>query len=205
MQAPYPPPALRAEHVAQARLFANRVDALGSWPKGAHVAELGVAYGGFTDKILRRTEPARFDAFDLFRLHELEKLWNRPTTEIFEGKTQRRFYEDRFADEVASGRLRTFEGDSSAGIAARPPESYDVIYIDGDHSYPGVMKDAEAAIGALKPGGILVFNDYVLYDKTGGRYGVVPVVNALCVEKGWRVFYLALNREMFCDIALVRG
>ena len=204
METPYPPPALHQRHVIGARLYADRLSALESWPRGGRIAEIGVAYGAFTAKVFANTAPSLFDAYDLFNLHERETLWGRPTPEIFDGKTQRKFYEDRFAEPLATGRLRIFEGDGATEIAKRGPNAYDIIYIDANHSYLSVMKDATAAISVISPTGLLVFNDYVLYDRVGAKYGVVAVVNQLCIDHGWRVLYLALNREMFCDIALVR-
>jgi hypothetical protein len=39
-------------------------------------------------------------------------------------------------------------------------EWYDFIYIDGDHTAYGVIKDAVSAFEILKPGGIIAFDDY---------------------------------------------
>jgi len=39
-------------------------------------------------------------------------------------------------------------------------EKYDFIYIDGDHTAYGVLKDAVSAYECLNPGGILAFDDY---------------------------------------------
>lgn len=39
-------------------------------------------------------------------------------------------------------------------------EMYDFIYIDGDHTAYGVIKDAVSAYECLKVGGILAFDDY---------------------------------------------
>lgn len=36
---------------------------------------------------------------------------------------------------------------------------YDVIFIDGDHSYAGVKRDFEACRTLLSPGGLLLFHD----------------------------------------------
>ena len=40
-------------------------------------------------------------------------------------------------------------------------QSYDFIYVDGDHTAYGVMKDATSAYECLKPGGIIAFDDYL--------------------------------------------
>jgi hypothetical protein len=39
-------------------------------------------------------------------------------------------------------------------------EWYDFIYIDGDHTAYGVIKDAVSSFEILKPGGIIAFDDY---------------------------------------------
>lgn len=40
-------------------------------------------------------------------------------------------------------------------------EFYDFIYIDGDHTAVAVFRDASLAWRALKPGGIMAFDDYL--------------------------------------------
>lgn len=41
-----------------------------------------------------------------------------------------------------------------------PIEFFDMVYVDGDHTRDQVAKDAENAHRAVKPGGLLVFDDY---------------------------------------------
>lgn len=172
---------------------------------GGRVAEIGVAYGDFSERLCTVLNPELFDAYDLFRLHELSEIWGRRSAETFQGRSHRAFYEERFAGRIGEGRMRVFEGDSTAGMAERPDAFYDVIYVDGDHAYPGVRRDAEVAQSKLKPHGYLVFNDYIMSDHTANApYGVVQVVNELCVDGDWRVYYFALQAAMFCDICLVR-
>lgn len=202
---PLPLP-LRREHVQGARLYATRDDALEALPTGGRVAEIGVAYGDFSERLCDALSPALFDAYDLFRLHEIEVIWGRRSAETFHGRSHRGFYEERFAERIAAGEMRLFEGDSSTLMAnSCPDQFYEVIYIDGDHSYDGVCRDTQAALAKIKRHGYLVFNDYIMADHTGNApYGVVQVVNKLCVSGDWRVHYLALQAAMFCDICLVR-
>lgn len=200
------PLSLAQEHVEKARIFATREDALATLPRGGKFAEIGVAFGDFSEHVLRTVEPARFDAFDIFRLHEIETIWGRPSVETFRGQTHRQFYQERFAHEVASGRMRIFEGDSSQLMTQQRDELYDIIYIDGDHTLEGVLRDAEVAARKLSKNGYLVFNDYIMADHTSNSpYGIVQVVNWFCANLGWRVHYLALHRMLFCDICLVRS
>ena len=39
-------------------------------------------------------------------------------------------------------------------------DKFDFVYVDGDHTAYGVIKDAVNAFEALKPGGIIAFDDY---------------------------------------------
>jgi predicted O-methyltransferase YrrM len=42
-----------------------------------------------------------------------------------------------------------------------PLESFDFIYIDGSHMAEDVLEDAVLAWRLLKPGGLIIFDDYV--------------------------------------------
>ena len=69
-----------------------------------------------------------------------------------------------------------------------------------------MARDTEVSIRKLKENGVLVFNDYIICDHVAGvAYGVVPVVNDLCVNHGWKVLFFALQRQLFCDIGLYRN
>jgi predicted O-methyltransferase YrrM len=59
-----------------------------------------------------------------------------------------------------------FEGKSYDRLAHLIDEDYwfDFIYIDGSHAAPDVMTDACMAWGMLKPGGIMLFDDYLWTD-----------------------------------------
>ncbi len=108
---------------------------------------------------------------------------------------------ERFADTPS---VECHEGDSSSLLAGFPDAYFDWIYLDAGHAYSAVSADARAAISKLKPNGLLVFNDYVLYSyKEGHFYGVVSLVNELC-EIGWRVEAFCLSPNMHCDIAIRR-
>jgi predicted O-methyltransferase YrrM len=50
---------------------------------------------------------------------------------------------------------------TSDSFFANNREKYDFIYIDGDHTSYGVIKDAVAAYECLNMGGIIAFDDYM--------------------------------------------
>lgn len=53
----------------------------------------------------------------------------------------------------------TYRGHSS-NVINLVPGFFDMVFIDGDHTYPSVKTDIELALKVLSPGGILVFHDY---------------------------------------------
>lgn len=52
---------------------------------------------------------------------------------------------------------------------------YDVIFIDGDHSYEGVKRDFDGSINLINPGGLMVFHDIA----SSGAPGVVQFWNEI--------------------------
>ena len=166
-----------------ARVFASRFDALDTLPRNGVVAEVGTQAGLFAERILLATTPASLHLFDV----EFDTLrQERPAV----------------ADD---SRVTLHLGDSSSELSCCPDASFDWIYIDGDHALDGVRKDTAVAIAKVKPGGILVFNDYTVWSIMElADYGVVPVVNELLVGGEWEMLYLALHPLMYCDVGLKR-
>ena len=202
------PKTLKAEHLDNARLFADRRDLVRSLDRyrGSVVAEVGVAFGDFSQFLIDELAPTKFDAYDYFQLHRSASMWGKPPSETLRDATHREFFEERFSSQIQTGIVQIFEGDSSTYLNGQSGYLYDLIYLDADHTYEGVRKDAAAAIGKLKPDGLLIFNDYIMYDYcVHAPYGVVQVVNELCVEHGWKITHFALESSMFCDIAITRS
>jgi len=73
-------------------------------------------------------------------------------------------YEERFDQNIqlACGekKVRKIKGFSQEILWKLPPSSYDGIYVDGSHDAPDVLEDAVVSFKLLKPGGILIFDDY---------------------------------------------
>lgn len=62
--------------------------------------------------------------------------------------------------------------ESSRTVGERFAEkTFDVVFIDGDHSYEGCLADLRATLPLVKPGGKIIGHDYAPYS--------MPVVNAV--------------------------
>jgi hypothetical protein len=170
--------------------------------KGGIVAEIGVWQGVFSKVLVAKFEPCRFLAFDIFTGHEYEN-WNGFTgRQLFDGLTQRQYYEREMAAFLDVTTI--VEGPSQRTLRNYTDRSFDLVYVDGDHKYDAVKVDTELAAEMAAESGFLVFNDYLLIDHNYEAYGVVPAVNDLIVNHGWCVVGYALNHGLYCDIALQR-
>jgi hypothetical protein len=138
---------------------------------------------------------------DLFTLHEYASLWDRDSAKIFNGRTHAEVYLDRMQN--YRDRMVIRQGDGAEELSKLPDASIDLIYIDGSHSYDNVMRDGDAARKKVKPGGLLIFNDYIIWSHLEKVwYGVIPVVNELVINGGGKVVAFALHPNMYADIAI---
>lgn len=170
-------PGIEQAQVADAKVFAHRVEMLSLHPKGGVVAEVGTLRGDFARSILHCCTPDALHLFDKRFRNLAADVRDHPATQLH-------------------------QGESSTQLALVDDGFFDWIYIDGDHSYEGVTRDIEQAVRTLKPGGTLVFNDYVRWSHaTGVPYGIIPAVNEL-IHGGWHVVGFALSASGYPDIAV---
>lgn len=89
---------------------------------------------------------------------------------------------------VQSGRLTPLKGFSSQILQHDPrvnrPNQFDFIYVDGSHETQDVLMDAVLSFERLKPGGVMIFDDY-------GHADVKIAVDAFltCFATGCIVFH----------------
>lgn len=79
--------------------------------------------------------------------------------------------------------VRIIKSDSSTFLENQPDGSYDIIYIDGDHSYAGVKRDLTRAFEKVKDGGYIMGHDYEMnMQKARNSYdfGVKQAVDEFC-------------------------
>jgi hypothetical protein len=196
---------LRSEHCAGARLFANRYDMIAALnlPRNPVITEVGVAVGDFTAFLIEFLKPSEFNAFDIFRMHEIESFWGVPRQTIIGNLTHIEFYRHRFVN--YEDIMNIYEGDSAHTLPLLTDKSQDLIYIDANHDLDPVRIEAEIASKKIKTDGVIVFNDYIMYDHWAGiNYGVVQAVNELLIKYDWRIVGFSLHSSMFCDIAIRR-
>jgi SAM-dependent methyltransferase len=138
-----------------------------------------VETGRFSAHILQSAKPAALHLFDLT-------------------------FASTQADVLQHSAVTLHEGASAEGLGRLPDDHFDWIYIDGDHSHEGVAADLAVAARKVKPGGLLVFNDFAIIDPDFGRYGVHNVVSDFVATNRWPVRFLALSPDTLYDLAIQR-
>ena len=179
---PSPPsaPDIPQAQLDGARLLTSRVELLRHLPKGGACCELGTQTGNFARQILDICAPQSLDLVDV-------------TFELCR------------ADVLEDPRVGRHEMLTTRFLAAQPEDRFDWIYVDADHAYSAVAADIAAAQSRVKPGGLLIFNDFARMMRPGlGTFGVHQAVCEFAAREGWPVAFLAFQGEALYDIALRR-
>jgi hypothetical protein len=157
------------------------------------VPEVGVAIGDFSEFIIQEIKPSKFVAIDTFEMEKHPIHWGVPQEVLLKGMTHLEFYKKRF--EKYGEVIQIERGLSHERLAQMPDNSFDLIYIDAAHVYENVKTDGELAQRKLKSNGIIIFNDYVMYDPfVKAEYGVMQAVNEIVSNGGWKVKAFALEK-----------
>jgi len=181
---------LPQRHIANTKLVADRTALLDYFPKNAVVAEIGVAEGAFSEKILAVTEPRQLHLID---------VWD---SERF-GDDAMRTVLDRFADAIAAGRVVVHRGRSQDVLGAFDDGTFDWVYLDTSHTYADTLAELELCRLKVKDDGLIAGHDYAAGNiESGLRYGVVEAVNETCVKHGLELAYLSNETRRYLSFAL---
>jgi hypothetical protein len=154
-------------------------------PKGGVYAEIGVFKGEFARDLLRILEPTKLVLIDFFS--------GRTCSGDADGNGVRWTDMNEEYNKIIAWndtRLELQRGDSSTMLNTYPDETFDMIYIDGDHSYGGCKKDLEVAYKKIKRGGWIMGHDYEMNmakARTIYNFGVKRAVDEFCAEKKLRI------------------
>jgi SAM-dependent methyltransferase len=178
--APGASPSLPQPLLDGCRVLESRSEILNRLDKGSVGIEVGTFRGDFAAEMLRRVEPRELHLVDVT-------------------------FANLRADVRDDPRVHLHGGLSVEVLAGFPDGHFDWAYIDGDHSYAAVRADIEAAWSKVRPGGLLIFNDFARYNHPGfGAFGVHKAVCEFVRDRRWPVVFWAFNGEALYDIALRR-
>lgn len=179
------------KYLKNCKLLQYRLDYLPLLPKNMVCAEVGTMRGDFAKVLLKEIEPKELHIIDLFESKDYFQG-------SFTAEEQYKFVEDRFLDEIVSGKVVIKKGYSWDALNDYPDKYFDFIYVDACHSYDAVKKDLKQTALKIKDNGIIAMNDY----KVEPGYGVIEATNEFCVQHNYEFIYYALNGNMFSDVVL---
>jgi len=119
-----------------------------------HYLEIGVFEGRSSVWMLENIlthRTSRLTGIDIFVDHMQDS-----------GETIKKRYLSNIKIAGGETRLTLIVGPSQVELRKLPLNAYDIIYIDGSHLPADVLEDAVLSWRLLKPGGLLIFDDYRL-------------------------------------------
>lgn len=184
---------------------ASRDELIALLPKGGVVAEVGVAFGDFSEVILVRAQPRRLHLIDPWTHQTQEDYAGDPAN--FDQDTFDRNFQDvtaRFAAATEAG-IVTIERGLSIELAPRFPDGFfDWVYIDAMHTRDAVLADLRAFAPKVKPDGFILGHDYANHAEAMAMgFGVVEAVNQFVRESGCPL--VALTNSYYPTYAIAKA
>ena len=176
------------------KILENRNDLLNTMDKNLVVCEIGVFKGDFSKIMLDILSPKELHLIDTFNgmMCSGDKDGNDITwvnldeeylnvTNMF-SNNDNVYIHKGFSTDILNG----FENNY-----------FDMIYIDGDHSYEGVKSDLKLSFSKVKDGGLICGHDYI----SSKFEDVVRAVDEFCDDHNLEIKYLTKDGcPSFCII-----
>lgn len=176
---PYPETRLQECHLKNAELLPDREALLKRMPKGGVVAEVGVAQGAFSRKILDICQPKKLYCIDVW----FDEAAYQETLAVLK-------------PEIEDGIVEILKGDSAEKLLRLQDQELDFVYIDAMHDYKHPKRELEICQAKVKSCGYLMGHDYTIIDAKMDppeRYGVVNAVNEFAVSCGYEFLYFTME------------
>jgi hypothetical protein len=183
----------RMRDYLELRVFPTRIEMLSVVPTHGVYAEIGVFKAEFSDILCKVLQPRELALIDLFSGMTNSGDQDGNNMEVVNiGDV----YNHLVAVSKTFPALRVLKGDSSSILRTFPNNTFDMIYIDGDHSYEGVKKDLHVALLKVKPGGWILGHDFgINFEKARHYYefGVERAVREVCGQFDQGVTVLGMD------------
>lgn len=175
-------------------------------PGGGDIAEVGVAEGDFSAKILEHCTPRSLALIDLWA-HQDDAEYKLDLNNVADHEQERRCraVRDRFAAQCDSGLVSIIRGDSVAAASSFADRTFDFVYIDGNHTYQGVRRDLEAYYPKVKDDGFICGHDFSNHESARELgFDVVRAVCDFCRERGCFLCAITAQEDFLSFVAAKR-
>ncbi len=155
--------------------YANKINK----PK---ICELGVYKGEFLDFLVDNIDYGSIEGVDLFEGIIDSGDVDGNNVEYADLEKQLILLNDKYKDNNLVTINKSY---TDKFLSNQSDDTFDIIYIDADHSYTGAKRDIELSYKKIKSGGYIMGHDYEMnMDKAKQYYnfGVTQAVNEFCDE-----------------------
>jgi hypothetical protein len=176
------------------QVFDNRIEMIiNRVPKNGVYAEVGVFKGSLSDELYKRLTPSKLVLIDLFEGYNPSGDQDGNNFTYADMPTEHDLMKKRYSTDP---NVQILKGDSSTLLSQFPDNTFDMIYIDGDHTYEGVKKDIQVAFHKVKPNGWIMGHDYEMNmakARTHYSFGVRQAVDEFCTSHGQTILVKGLD------------
>jgi len=161
--------------------------------KNPKILEIGIFKGDFFDYIFNNCNPQILDGVDIFEGITCSGDENGNNVEYYDIGLA---YNELTEKYKMHNNVKLHKSDSISYLNSIEDNYYDIIYIDGDHSYDGVKNDLELAIKKIRNNGLIMGHDYEMnYNKALNYYnfGVEKAVDEFCINYNQKIIAKALD------------
>jgi predicted O-methyltransferase YrrM len=164
------------------RVLSNRIELLKALPRGGIVAEIGVADGDYSAKILSVNQPGTLHLID---------AWD---NERYSNGLER--VRSKFKQEIAAGSVMLHHGRSFDVLPTLTQGSFDWVYLDTTHAYTDTVQELRLCASLVKDGGHIAGHDFCTGNPIiGYPYGVIQAVYEFCTKCRWTFVYIVLDGD----------
>jgi lipopolysaccharide biosynthesis glycosyltransferase len=146
------------------------------------ILEIGVFKGDFLEYLVKECNIGSVDCVDLFEGITCSGDVDGNNVIYYDvGKSYLELSE-KYKDVL---NIRLYKSNSITFLQNQEDNKYDIIYIDGDHSYNGVKNDLTNAYNKIQNGGYIMGHDYEMNMKKAKNiydFGVKKAVDEFCIN-----------------------
>ena len=158
----------------------TRNDLIKTFEKDLVICEIGVFKGEFSEYILENIIPKELHLIDIFDGQMCSGDKDGNNIVWIDLNNQYEILKNKYRD---FDNVHIHKGNSVDILKKFEDEYFDIIYIDGDHSFEGVKNDLETSYCKIKNGGFICGHDY-----TSDKFiGVVKAVDEFCKTKNLNI------------------
>jgi hypothetical protein len=153
-------------------------------PKRGKYAEIGVLTGNFSSSLMSMLKPEKLVLIDLFQGKCQSGDQDGNNLQYFDLDESYKNLSRKYKN---CDVVKLVKGDSATVLGSFDKNTFDMIYIDGDHSYEQCKRDLEAALKVCKRGGYICGHDYEMNMELAEKryyFGVRRAVDEFILENG---------------------